>query len=100
MSTVLGFASDHGFVALNNLVIAADRRRASWLHALSNAMAHEPRGFIRQSKHAGELQCTHALLARGHQISSHKPFAQRDMTSREDRAGANRELLPAIVAKE
>ena len=97
---IFRLAADETFVRLDNLAFATERRRAGRLHALSNAMAKKPSGFIGQSKHAGELQRTHALFACSHQMSGQKPFAQRDMTSREDRAGANRELLPAIVAKE
>src|ERR1700726_4115146 len=59
------FFADQRFISLDNLVIAADRCRAGRLHAFANAMAHEPRGFVGQPKHAGELQRAHALLARG-----------------------------------
>jgi hypothetical protein len=36
---------EHGFVNLDGLAAAAQRRQAAVAHRFANAMAHEPRGF-------------------------------------------------------
>ena len=46
IGAILFLAADQRFVGFDNLVIAADRRRANWLHAFANAVAHEPCRFI------------------------------------------------------
>ena len=47
-----------------------------------------------------ELMGGNALLARRHQVRRQKPFVQGDMGPLENRARADREFVPAIVAHE
>ena len=49
---VLLFAADKGFVGLYDLAAAAHGREASFTHRLTNAVRHEPSGFVGHAQHA------------------------------------------------
>lgn len=51
-----------GFVCLNNLAIAAERRQSSGPHALTDAVRHEPGGLIGHVERAVQLVRRDALL--------------------------------------
>lgn len=93
------FAANIGFVKLYRLAFATKRAsRLQVAHTFANAMAHKPRGFVRQADHAVKLMRTDALLARAHQMRRQKPFGHRNVRALIDRANSRRELLPAVFA--
>lgn len=92
-------AADIRFVKLNSLALATKRAsRLKVAHTFANAMAHEPRGFVRQADHAVKLMRAHSLFAGAHQMRRQKPFRHRDMRAFVNRADRSRELLPAVFA--
>jgi hypothetical protein len=93
------FAADIGFVRLDNHVLATKQNfRLRVAEALADAMAHKPRSFVADAKHAMDLHRAHALFARHHQVSSGEPLVQRDMAALVQGADRDAELLAAGVA--
>src|ERR1700724_2526928 len=95
---VLFLAAEQCFVGLDNLVFAADRRRAVWCHAFTDTMAKEPSTFICDPEYAGQLKGAHTFLAGSHQMIGEHPFVQRDFRILHDGANCHGEGLVAFVA--
>ena len=68
-----------GFVGLDGLSFATERAGGSYvfLHRLTNAVRHEPCGFVGNAHHTVQLVGRHALLAGGIQMKAENPLRQR-----------------------
>ena len=94
------FAANVCFVYLNDLVRAAERAtldRMQFAHCLANAHRHEPSRLVCDAEHPVHLMARHALFARREQMRGEQPRMQRNMRPLEQRADANREILPALA---
>jgi hypothetical protein len=90
--------ADEGFVDLNNAASAAQGRKAVRAHGFAQAVRHEPSRLIGDFQNAVKLMAADALLGTAQKVRRLKPLVQRDMRGLENRADANRELLPASAA--
>jgi hypothetical protein len=61
-------------------------------------MHHEPRGLVRDAKHAMDLVRRDAFLARIEQVNCQPPFRQRNLATLEHRSNSHGELALAFVA--
>ena len=96
---VLLQSTDERFVNFNRLAVAAKRdRKVTIPHSLAQAMAHEPRGFVRQLKRPMYLMGADAFLARGQQVRALEPLVQRNMARFENRVHSGAELKLALKA--
>src|SRR5262249_46393565 len=94
------FAADVRLVGLNDPALATERAALRRGHGFPDTMAHEPSRLVGDAEHAGDLKRGHAFLAGGDQVRGQEPFVKRDMRTLENRPGANRELVSAVIAKE
>ncbi len=97
--TVLRLTANIGFVGFNKLSFAAHTFRQFALpHCLTNAMAHEPRGFEGYAEGPVKLVATDSLFGRAQQEHRLKPNMQLNMAGLEDGSHLNRKGLAAGVA--
>lgn len=99
---VLGLAADIGFIGFDNGVGTAAKGSVAvrFVHSLADAVAEEPSGLVGDADHAAHLHRAHALLGSGHDMGSQKPLVQGNVRALHDAAGADGELVAAIVAEE
>lgn len=97
---ILLLAANIGFVALDNLVLAADRAACLWIkaHGFPDAHGKKPCALVRDAQHSVELVRGDALLRSGHKMEAENPLRQRDLRALHDGAQRDRERLLAIVA--
>jgi hypothetical protein len=86
-----------GFVGLDNLALTTERSEAASAHALANAMAHEPRGLVRDVERAVQLMGGNALLAGRHQVESLQPLVQGNVRPLHHGLLRDSEILPAFL---
>lgn len=88
---VLRLPTDIRFINLDN---AAQFGGIPGGQRYTNTMAHIPRSFVRAKAHiTADLQGTHALLARQHQVGDLKPIHQRFIRVLKDRARNMRKAI-------
>src|SRR5579864_100358 len=88
------FAADVSFVHFDDSGEALEVRAAS----LAQPPEDEPRGLLRDADFLGELQAADALARRDEQVHGVEPLVQWNVAALHDRAGANSEVLRALVA--
>ena len=92
-------AADIGFVGLDNLILAAERRVGlidfQHGHRLADAMTEEPCGLEAATERTVKLSGRDALPAATHQIDRLKPNMHRDVARLEHGPHAHRERLVA-----
>lgn len=69
----------------------------AFIHGIPDAVAHEPRGFVGDSKHPVDLMGAYRLLAGAHDKHAHQPSADLHMAGLENGALGNGELLAALL---
>src|ERR1019366_6379332 len=74
IGTVFRLAANEGFVALDYLVVPADRAWRRFLQRCANAMAKKPSGFLAHTQHAANLKGAHALLRCHYEMRCSKPL--------------------------
>ena len=72
-------------------------RVVALLHHLHQLVLERPRGVVAHPQLSGQLQRRDPVLRLGHQVHRHKPSAQRQFRTRQDRACGQRDLIPAPV---
>src|SRR5215218_3302993 len=94
-------AADIGFVNFYDLVRATEAAgHLAFIHGFTDAMHHEPSGFVAAAYHAMHLQCTHSLLAGIEQVDREAPFAERYLATLAYGIDRDGELLAAGIALE
>lgn len=91
---VLFDATDIGLVNLDNALQHFELRPAGF----TKTMKDEPCRFLRDPDFLCELHRRNALAGRHEQVHRVNPLMQRNVRSLEDGAGANREVLFALIA--
>ncbi len=66
--------------------------------SFADALSEEPRGLLGDAKFAGHLGARDTLAGTGEHEDRQKPLDQREATFGQNRAGANTEMLAAILA--
>lgn len=100
-SAVLSLAADIGFIGFDDARgrVAAERAIGFvGLHRFTDAMAHEPSGFVGDAEHTFDLLRAHALLAGAKQVIAEQPFVKRHLRAFKDGANGDGVLLAAVVA--
>jgi len=90
---VAGLPADERFVHFN---FTRKFRSGLVLHRFTNAMEHEPSGFLSQSKVTCDFAGTNTIPAVGNQPHSGEPFFNRDRGFIQNRPNLHRELFAAI----
>lgn len=67
-------------------------------HGFTDAVHHEPRGFVGDADHALDLLRAHALLRCSHEMRAENPLVQADLGALEHGADRHGKLLAAVVA--
>jgi hypothetical protein len=88
------FPANVGFINFNDALKHFELRSA----CLAEPMKDKPSGLLRDPDFLGELHGRNALARRNEQIHRVNPLVQRDMRPLENRSGANREVLFALIA--
>src|SRR5471030_723495 len=90
-------AADEGFV---NLYFAAEHVKPAFLHCQTNAVIHEPRGFLCDLESSVKFVGTDAVFATHDQPRGYEPLFKRDGRVLKDGSGLQRErraLMPRIA---
>lgn len=96
---VLGLAADIGFIGLDNAA-GTTERAAGAVHGFTDAVTEEPSGLVGDADHTAHLRGAHALLGSGHDVNGQQPLVQGNVAALHDRAGADGELVAAVIAEE
>ena len=92
------FAANEGFIDFDGLAFPAQWRHAADAHGLTDAMAHEPRGFEGHAKGPVKLVRADPFLGRANQVHRLEPKTKSNMARFEDGPDFDGEGLPASVA--
>ncbi len=71
-------AADEGFVYLNFASVPAEFQNRTILHCKTDAVKHEPCGFLSDAESASNFIGTDAVLAVGNHPNCDKPFVERE----------------------
>ncbi len=93
-------AADISFVALDYLVLTADRaaRFGIETHSFTNAHRKKPRALVRDAKHPVKLMRGNTLLRSGHKVKAENPLRERDLRALHHGVDCYRERLLAVIA--
>lgn len=89
---VAGLATDERLIDFD---FPAQFGSALVLHRFTNAVQHEPRGFLSNPEVTGNLARTDTISAVGNHPHNRKPLLKADRGLIQDRSDFNRELFPA-----
>src|SRR5579875_1345158 len=92
---VAGEATDEGFVGFD--LAFQFRPERTFLHCQTDALEHEPRGFLSNAQILRQLVRADAILAVGQQPDGRKPLFETDRGVFEDSADLNRELAALVL---
>src|SRR5690606_9716487 len=87
-------------VSLNDLAAAAKRAGLLRGHGGTDAVRHEPRGFVAHAKHALKLLAAHAFLGRAEKVDRVDPLVEGNLGVLKNRPDRDRELSTAIPAEQ
>lgn len=91
-----GSAPDEGFVYFDFATGTAELEESTILHGETNAMEHEPCGFLSDAKSAANFVGADTVLAVGNHPDCDKPFVERDCRVLKDSSHLARELLAGV----
>jgi hypothetical protein len=95
LCAVVTATTDKSFINFDN---AAELLAGIVRHSKTDAVSHEPRGFVGHAKHAVQLMAAHAFLGRTKKEYRLQPDIKRDLGTLEYGANGHTELLAAVFA--